>query len=206
MFSNHDDKIDFIIKTLENLYPEPEIPLDHKNTFTFLVAVMLSAQSTDKKVNEITPPLFAKADSAKKMSMLKVEEIKNLIRQIGLAPTKSKNIKKMSQILVEKYNGKVPNSLEKLKKLPGVGQKTASVIVSQIFNAPAFPVDTHIHRLAYRWKLSSGKNVVQTEKDLKRIFPVDLWNKLHLQIIFFGREYCKSKKTKCSCVICSKIV
>ena len=206
MFSNHVDKIDFIIKTLENLYPEPEIPLDHKNTFTFLVAVMLSAQSTDKKVNEITPPLFAKADSAKKMSMLKVEEIKNLIRQIGLAPTKSKNIKKMSQILVEKYNGKVPNSLEKLKKLPGVGQKTASVIVSQIFNEPAFPVDTHIHRLAYRWKLSSGKNVVQTEKDLKRIFPKDLWNKLHLQIIFFGREYCKSKKTKCSCVICSKIV
>ncbi|MBR77505.1 MAG: endonuclease III [Flavobacteriales bacterium] len=206
MFSNHVDKIDFIIKTLENLYPEPEIPLDHKNTFTFLVAVMLSAQSTDKKVNEITPPLFAKADSAKKMSMLKVEEIKNLIRQIGLAPTKSKNIKKMSQILVRKYNGKVPNSLEKLKELPGVGQKTASVIVSQIFNEPAFPVDTHIHRLAYRWKLSSGKNVVQTEKDLKRIFPVDLWNKLHLQIIFFGREYCKSKKTKCSCVICSKIV
>ena len=206
MFSNQVDKIDFIIKTLENLYPEPEIPLDHKNTFTFLVAVMLSAQSTDKKVNEITPPLFAKADSAKKMSMLKVEEIKNLIRQIGLAPTKSKNIKKMSQILVRKYNGKVPNSLEKLKELPGVGQKTASVIVSQIFNEPAFPVDTHIHRLAYRWKLSSGKNVVQTEKDLKRIFPVDLWNKLHLQIIFFGREYCKSKKTKCSCVICSKIV
>tara|TARA_A100001234_G_C12602602_1_gene375744 strand:+ start:493 stop:1113 length:621 start_codon:yes stop_codon:yes gene_type:complete len=206
LFSNHVDKIDFIIKTLENLYPEPEIPLDHKNTFTFLVAVMLSAQSTDKKVNEITPPLFAKADSAKKMSMLKVEEIKNLIRQIGLAPTKSKNIKKMSQILVRKYNGKVPNSLEKLKELPGVGQKTASVIVSQIFNEPAFPVDTHIHRLAYRWKLSSGKNVVQTEKDLKRIFPVDLWNKLHLQIIFFGREYCKSKKTKCSCVICSKIV
>ena len=194
MFSNHDDKIDFIIKTLENLYPNPEIPLDHKNTFTFLVAVMLSAQSTDKKVNEITPQLFAKADSAKKMSMLKVEQIKNLIRQIGLAPTKSKNIKKMSQILVQKYNGKVPNSLEKLKELPGVGQKTASVIVSQIFNEPAFPVDTHIHRLAYRWKLSSGKNVVQTEKDLKRIFPIDLWNKLHLQIIFFGREHCKSKK------------
>ena len=196
MFSNHDDKIDFIIKTLENLYPNPEIPLDHKNTFTFLVAVMLSAQSTDKKVNEITPQLFAKADSAKKMSMLKVEQIKNLIRQIGLAPTKSKNIKKMSQILVQKYNGKVPNSLEKLKELPGVGQKTASVIVSQIFNEPAFPVDTHIHRLAYRWKLSSGKNVVQTEKDLKRIFPIDLWNKLHLQIIFFGREHCKSKKNK----------
>ena len=206
MFSNHDEKIDFIIKTLENLYPNPDIPLDHKNTFTFLVAVMLSAQSTDKKVNEITPNLFAKADSAKKMSMLKVEQIKNLIRQIGLAPTKSKNIKKMSQILVEKYKGKVPNSLEKLKELPGVGQKTASVIVSQIFNEPAFPVDTHIHRLAYRWKLSSGKNVVQTEKDLKRIFPVDLWNKLHLQIIFFGREYCKAKKTKCNCVICSKII
>ena len=206
MFSNHDEKIDFIIKTLENLYPKPEIPLDHKNTFTFLVAVMLSAQSTDKKVNEITPTLFAKADSAKKMSMLKVDQIKNLIRQIGLAPTKSKNIKKMSQILVRKYNGKVPNSLEKLKELPGVGQKTASVIVSQIFNEPAFPVDTHIHRLAYRWKLSSGKNVVQTEKDLKRIFPIDLWNKLHLQIIFFGREHCKSRKTKCGCVICSKIV
>ena len=188
MFSNHDEKIDFIIKTLENLYPKPEIPLDHKNTFTFLVAVMLSAQSTDKKVNEITPPLFAKADSAKKMSMLKVDQIKNLIRQIGLAPTKSKNIKKMSQILVRKYNGKVPNSLEKLKELPGVGQKTASVIVSQIFNEPAFPVDTHIHRLAYRWKLSSGKNVVQTEKDLKRIFPIDLWNKLHLQIIFFWKR------------------
>ena len=206
MFSSLDEKIDFIINTLENLYPNPKIPLDHKNTFTFLVAVMLSAQSTDKKVNEITPALFAKADSAKKMSLLNVEKIKKLIRQIGLAPTKSKNIKKMSQILVNKYNGKVPNSLEELKALPGVGQKTASVIISQIFNKPAFPVDTHIHRLACRWKLSSGKNVVQTEKDLKIIFPVDLWNKLHLQIIFFGREYCKTKKTKCNCIICSKII
>lgn len=206
MFSSNDKKIDFIVKTLENLYPKPEIPLDHKNNFTFLVAVMLSAQSTDKKVNEITPALFDLADSAKKMSLLKVEQIKHLIRQIGLAPTKSKNIKKMSQILVREYNGEVPNSLEKLKQLPGVGQKTASVIISQIFNEPAFPVDTHIHRLAYRWKLSSGKNVVQTEKDLKRIFPIDLWNKLHLQIIFFGREYCKAQKRECNCVICSKIV
>ena len=203
MFSSYDEKIDFIVKTLEKLYPKPKIPLDHKNNFTFLVAVMLSAQSTDKKVNEITPALFDLADSAKKMSLLKVEQIKYLIRQIGLAPTKSKNIKKMSQILVREYNGKVPNSLEKLKQLPGVGQKTASVIISQIFNEPAFPVDTHIHRLAYRWKLSSGKNVVQTEKDLKRIFPIDLWNKLHLQIIFFGREYCKAKNRECNCVICS---
>ena len=206
MFSSNDRKIDFIVKTLENLYPKPKIPLDHKNNFTFLVAVMLSAQSTDKKVNEITPALFDLADSAKKMSLLKVEQIKHLIRQIGLAPTKSKNIKKMSQILVREYKGEVPNSLEKLKQLPGVGQKTASVIISQIFNEPAFPVDTHIHRLAYRWKLSSGKNVVQTEKDLKRIFPIDLWNKLHLQIIFFGREYCKAIKRECNCVICSKIV
>ncbi len=206
MFSSNEEKINFIVKTLENLYPNPEIPLDHKNNFTFLVAVMLSAQSTDKKVNEITPALFDLADSAKKMSLLKVEQIKHLIRQIGLAPTKSKNIKKMSQILVREHKGKVPNSLEKLKQLPGVGQKTASVIISQIFNEPAFPVDTHIHRLAYRWKLSSGKNVVQTEKDLKRIFPIDLWNKLHLQIIFFGREYCKAKKRECNCVICSKIV
>ena len=161
------DKIQFILKTLENLYPEPEIPLDHENNFTFLVAVMLSAQSTDKKVNEITPSLFKTANSAEKMSKVKTKEIQRLIKQIGLAPTKSKNIKKMSRQLLEKHKGEVPKNFEDLENLAGVGHKTASVIMSQAFNQPAFPVDTHIHRLAKRWGLSDGKNVTNTENDLK---------------------------------------
>ena len=198
------DKIQFILKTLENLYPEPEIPLDHENNFTFLVAVMLSAQSTDKKVNEITPSLFKTANSAEKMSKVKTKEIQRLIKQIGLAPTKSKNIKKMSRQLLEKHNGEVPNNFEDLENLAGVGHKTASVIMSQAFNQPAFPVDTHIHRLAKRWGLSDGKNVTNTEKDLKKIFDKNLWNKLHLQIIFYGREYCQARKALCNCKICGK--
>jgi endonuclease-3 len=196
------DKVKFITSTLEELYPEPDIPLNHKNNFTFLVAVMLSAQSTDKKVNEITPKLFQIANTAKEMNKLEVNEIKEIIREIGLAPTKAKNIKKMSKQLLENHKGEVPNTFEELEELAGVGHKTASVIMSQAFNKPAFPVDTHIHRLAFRWGLSSGKNVVTTEKDLKRIFDKELWNKLHLQIIFYGRQYCQARKKKCECMIC----
>ena len=196
------DKVKFITSTLEDLYPEPDIPLNHKNNFTFLVAVMLSAQSTDKKVNEITPKLFQIANTAKEMNKLEVNEIKEIIREIGLAPTKAKNIKKMSKQLLENHKGEVPNTFEELEELAGVGHKTASVIMSQAFNKPAFPVDTHIHRLAFRWGLSNGKNVVTTEKDLKRIFDKELWNKLHLQIIFYGRQYCQARKKKCECMIC----
>ena len=199
------DKINFITSTLDELYPEPDIPLNHENHFTFLVAVMLSAQSTDKKVNEITPRLFEKANNPSKMNKLDVDEIQSIIRQIGLAPTKAKNIKKMSQQLLEKHQGEVPNTFEELEELAGVGHKTASVIMAQAFNTPAFPVDTHIHRLAYRWGLSNGKNVTTTEKDLKRIFDKNLWNKLHLQIIFYGREWCQARKNKCHCKICSNI-
>ena len=199
------DKVKFITSILDNLYPEPSIPLDHENNFTFLVAVMLSAQSTDKKVNEITPRLFEKANNPAKMNELEVDEIQRIIRQIGLAPTKAKNIKKMSQQLLDKHKGKVPNTFEELEELAGVGHKTASVIMAQAFNTPAFPVDTHIHRLAYRWGLSNGKNVVTTEKDLKRIFDKKLWNKLHLQIIFYGREWCQARKNKCECKICSNV-
>ena len=170
-----------------------------------LVAVMLSAQSTDKKVNEITTRLFEKANNPAKMNELEVDEIQRIIRQIGLAPTKAKNIKKMSQQLLDKHNGKVPNTFEELEELAGVGHKTASVIMAQAFNTPAFPVDTHIHRLAYRWGLSNGKNVVNTEKDLKCIFDKKLWNKLHLQIIFYGREWCQARKNKCECKICSNV-
>ncbi len=196
------EKVKFITSTLDDLYPKPDIPLDHENNFTFLVAVMLSAQSTDKKVNEITPKLFEKANSPSKMKKLEVSEIQNIIRQIGLAPTKAKNIKKMSQQLLDNHQGEVPNTFEELEELAGVGHKTASVIMAQAFDTPAFPVDTHIHRLAYRWGLSNGKNVVKTEKDLKRIFDKKLWNKLHLQIIFYGREWCQARKKKCDCNIC----
>ncbi len=199
------DKVEFITSTLDDLYPEPDIPLDHENNFTFLVAVMLSAQSTDKKVNEITPKLFEKANTPAKMHKLEVNEIQSIIRQIGLAPTKAKNIKKMSQQLLEKHQGEVPDTFEELEELAGVGHKTASVLMAQAFNAPAFPVDTHIHRLAYRWGLSNGKNVTNTEKDLKRIFDEHLWNKLHLQIIFYGREWCQARKNKCECKICSNV-
>lgn len=199
------DKVEFVTSTLEKLYPKPEIPLNHENNFTFLVAVMLSAQSTDKKVNEISPRLFKKANTAEKMNLLNAEEIKNYIKEIGLAPTKSKNIKKMSQQLLSLHGGKVPNTFEELENLAGVGHKTASVIMSQAFNHPAFPVDTHIHRLAFRWKLSNGKNVTTTENDLKRKFDESLWNKLHLQMIFYGREWCQARKKECDCKICHKI-
>lgn len=178
-----------VMEELDKLYPQPAIPLDHQDPFTLLVAVMLSAQTTDKKVNEVTPELFAKASNAKAMSRLEEDEIKYYIRQIGLSNTKAKNLKKLSIILVEKYDGVVPQTFEELEELPGVGHKTASVVMSQAFGIPAFPVDTHIHRLMHRWKLSNGKSVEQTEKDAKRLFPKEVWNKLHIQIIYYGREY-----------------
>lgn len=200
------ERVDFIIETLERLYPHPQIPLDHKDAYTMLISVLLSAQCTDKRVNLTTPALFAKADTPKKMVKLEVEEIEDIIRPCGLAPAKSKAIHRLSEILLEKHKGEVPNTYEDLEHLPGVGHKTASVIMSQIFEVPAFPVDTHIHRLMHRWKLSSGKNVEQTERDAKRLFPETLWNKLHLQIIFFGREYCPARgHNENTCLICSKI-
>ena len=198
-------KVEYITSKLEQLYPNPQIPLDHENNFTFLVAVMLSAQSTDKKVNEITPNLFSKANSPKTMSKLSINEIQNIIKEIGLAPTKAKNIQKTAHLLIKRHDGEVPKSFEELEELPGVGHKTASVIMSQAFGEPAFPVDTHIHRLAHRWKLSNGKNVQTTEKDLKRKFHKELWNKLHLQMIFYGREYCQARKKKCTCDICKTV-
>ena len=198
-------KVEYIASKLEELYPNPEIPLDHENNFTFLIAVMLSAQSTDKKVNEITPKLFSKANTPEKMDRLEINEIRDYIREIGLAPTKAKNIKKTSRMLIEKHHGKVPKTFKELEELPGVGHKTASVIMSQAFGQPAFPVDTHIHRLAFRWKLSKGKNVQSTEKDLKRKFDKRLWNKLHLQMIFYGREFCQARKKKCNCEICETV-
>ena len=183
------ERVQFVVDELEKLYPVPPIPLDHQDAFTLLIAVLLSAQTTDKKVNEVTPELFAKAANAKAMSLLEVDEIKYYIRQIGLSNTKAKNIKRLSEILVEKYNGEVPEGFEELEELPGLGHKTASVVMSQWFGHPAFPVDTHIHRLMKLWKLTKGKNVEETEKDAKRIFPKELWNKLHIQIIYYGREY-----------------
>lgn len=174
---------------LEKLYPEVPVPLNHKDAYTLLVAVALSAQTTDKKVNEVTPALFAVADTPEKMAGLDVSEIKELIKEIGLSNQKAKNLKKMSEILAEKFGGKVPQTFAELESLPGVGHKTASVVMSQAFGVPAFPVDTHIHRLMKQWKLTDGKNVVQTEEDAKKIFPKEKWNKLHLQIIFYGREY-----------------
>ena len=183
------EKVAFVIQTLEALYPEPPIPLDHKDPYTLLIAVLLSAQSTDARVNTITPLLFEKADNPYDMLKLSVEQIREIIKPVGLAPMKSKGIYGLSKILVEKYNGLVPQSFDALEALPAVGHKTASVVMAQAFDVPAFPVDTHIHRLMYRWGLSNGKNVVQTERDAKRLFPEDKWNRLHLQIIFYGREY-----------------
>ena len=183
------EKVKFIIDTLQYLYPEIPIPLDHKDPYTLLIAVLLSAQCTDVRVNKITPLLFAKADNPFDMVNLTVEEIKAIIRPCGLSPMKSKGIYGLSKIIIEKYNGQVPQSFEGLEELPAVGHKTASVVMSQAFGIPAFPVDTHIHRLMYRWNLTNGKNVVQTEKDAKRLFPRELWNDLHLQIIWYGREY-----------------
>ena len=183
------ERIQFVIDELEKLYPVPPIPLDPQDAFTLLIAVLLSAQTTDKKVNQVTPELFAKAANAKAMSLLEVDEIKYYIREIGLSNTKAKNIKRLSEILIEKYDGEVPESFEELEELPGVGHKTASVVMSQWFGHPAFPVDTHIHRLMKLWKLTKGKNVEETEKDAKKIFPKELWKKLHIQIIYYGREY-----------------
>ena len=183
------EKVTFMISTLEKLYPKVTQPLDHKDSYTLLIAVLLSAQSTDKGVNKITPILFSKADTPQKMMKLSVEEIRDIIRPVGLSPMKSKGIFELSRILIEKYNGRVPNDIKALESLPAVGHKTASVVMSQAFGVPSFPVDTHIHRLMYRWGFSSGKNVKTTEKDARRLFPKELWNKLHLQIIFYGREY-----------------
>lgn len=182
-----------IHEQLEALYPETPIPLDHKDPYTLLIAVLLSAQCTDERVNKITPSLFAVADTPEAMANVPVKTIRAIIKPCGLSPRKSVAISELSKILVEKYGGKVPEDMEALEALPGVGHKTASVVMSQAFGEPAFPVDTHIHRLAQRWKLTSGKNVVQTEKDLKRAFPRESWNKLHLQIIFYGREYCTAR-------------
>lgn len=185
-----------IQEELEKLYPEVPIPLDHKDPFTLMVAVALSAQTTDKKVNQVTPALFAVADTPEKMANLSVEQIKNLIKEIGLSNSKAKNLKGMAERLVEKYHSVVPQTYEELEELPGVGHKTASVVMSQGFGFPAFPVDTHIHRLMTQWKLTSGKNVVETEKDAKSLFPKSVWNKLHLQIIFYGREYSPARGNK----------
>ncbi len=182
-------KAQIIMDELEKIYPEVPIPLEHSDPFTLMVAVALSAQTTDKKVNQITPKLFEVAGDPFKMKDLEVEEIKALIKEIGLANTKAKNLKRMAELLVERHNGIVPQTYEELENLPGVGHKTASVVMSQGFGFPAFPVDTHIHRLMTQWKLTSGKNVVETEKDAKKLFPKNLWNKIHLQIIFYGREY-----------------
>ena len=200
------DKVKLVIDTLEHHFPETPIPLDHKDPYTLLIAVLLSAQSTDAGVNKVTPILFDRADNPYDMVKLTVEDIRSIIRPVGLSPDKSKNIHALSQILIDQYEGIVPESLEDLESLPGVGHKTASVVVSQAFGVPAFPVDTHIQRLMYRWTLSTGKNVVQTEKDAKRLFPRELWNKLHLQIIFFGRAFCPARgHDPNACPLCSKI-
>ncbi len=186
-------RVEFILRRLQELYPEPPIPLHHKDPYTLLVAVLLSAQCTDERVNQVTPELFALADKAHDMARQDVGEILDIVRPCGLAPQKAKAIKRLSEILVEKYDGEVPRDMAALEALPGVGHKTASVVMSQAFDVPAFPVDTHIHRLAQRWGLTSGKNVVQTERDLKRLFPEEAWNRLHLQIIYYGREFCTAR-------------
>ena len=193
-------RAEIILKELKKLYPSPPIPLDHTNAFTLLVAVVLSAQSTDKKVNELTRELYKVADTPEKMKELGVSRIYDYIKQLGLSNQKSKNIYLLSKLIIEEFDGQVPNSFEELESLPGVGHKTASVVMSQVFNIPSFPVDTHIHRLSQRWGLTNGDNVKQTEKDLKNIFPISEWNTLHLQIIFYGREYCTARGcdgTKC---------
>ena len=190
---NKKEKVEFIIKSLEELYPKTPIPLNHKDPYTLLIAVLLSAQCTDERVNQITPKLFKIADSPKKMIKLSIKEIEDIIRPCGLSPMKSKGIFGLSKMIIEKHDGKVPENFEDLETFPSVGHKTASVVMSQAFGFPAFPVDTHIHRLMFRWGLSNGKNVETTEKDAKRLFPKKLWNKLHLQIIYYGREYCPAR-------------
>lgn len=198
------EKAERIVDMLEELYPETPVPLDHTNHFELLVAVLMSAQTTDLKVNQVTPALFAKANTPQKMAELPVETILQDIRQVGLAPTKARNIKRLSELLVEHHDSVIPDSFEELEALPGVGHKTAGVVLAQAFGIPAFPVDTHIHRLGARWGLSNGTTVERTERDLKAVFPKELWNKLHLQIIFFGREYCPARRHDLTqCPICS---
>lgn len=199
------EKANKILKILENYYPQTPVPLKHSSPYTLLIAVLLSAQCTDERVNKITPILFKKANTPIKMSNLKVADIEKIIRPCGLSPQKSKAISKLSKILVSDYSSRVPRNLEALEALPGVGHKTASVLVSQAYGIPAFPVDTHIHRLAWRWGLSTGKNVKRTEEDLKKLFPIEKWNKLHLQIIFYGREFCPARGHNLeNCIICTK--
>ncbi len=199
-------KSSFILKTLNDFYPNPPIPLHYQNEFTFLVAVLLSAQCTDARVNTVTPLLFKDGKTPEHMREIGLDKIYEIIRPCGLAPRKSKAIYDLSAILLEKYEGEVPRSLEELEELPGVGHKTASVVMAQMFHVPTFPVDTHIHRLATRWKLTSGKNVVETERDLKKIFPQESWNKLHLQIIYYGREFCPARSHDIEkCPICLEV-
>ncbi|MFN4874741.1 MAG: endonuclease III, partial [Akkermansiaceae bacterium] len=199
-------RADHLLHRLEEFYPKTPIPLDHTSPYTLLIAVLLSAQCTDVRVNQVTPALFKLAKTPEKMRLIAVDKIREIIRPCGLSPTKAAAISKLSEILVEQHNGIVPQSFEELETLPGVGHKTASVVMAQAFGVPAFPVDTHIHRLAKRWKLTSGKNVVQTERDLKKVFPRESWNKLHLQIIFYGREHCTARgcdgKT---CILCREV-
>ena len=197
---NKDARADFVDRRLEELYPETPIPLVHRDAYTLLVAVVLSAQCTDKRVNEVTPALFALSDRPEVMARVPVEKINAIVRPCGLAPMKAKAISRLSQLIMEKHNGQVPRTFEELEELPGVGHKTASVVMSQAFGVPAFPVDTHIHRLAQRWKLTGGKNVEQTERDLKALFPSGHWNQLHLRIIYYGREYCTARG--CDGTIC----
>jgi len=200
------EKVSFIAQKLDELFPDPGIPLHHKDAYTLLISVLLSAQCTDERVNKTTPHLFRLADNPYAMAKLKVEQISEIIRPCGLAPAKSKAILGLSKILVEQHNGQVPDTFEALEALPGVGHKTASVVMSQVFHVPAFPVDTHIHRLAWRWGLTNGRSVTQTEADLKRLFPLESWNRLHLQIIYFGRTYCPARGHVPSvCPICSKV-
>ena len=191
---NKKERVKFVIDKLEELYPKVPIPLNHKDPYTLLIAVLLSAQSTDARVNIITPKLFKAADNPYDMIKLSIDEIREIIKPVGLSPMKSKGVYGLSKMIIEKHNGKVPNNFKDLEAFPAVGHKTASVVMSQAFGIPTFPVDTHIHRLMYRWNLSSGKNVTQTEKDAKRLFPKKLWNKLHLQIIYYGREYSPARK------------
>jgi len=203
---NKKEKALLIQKILDELFPDPPIPLSHMNDFTLLIAVLLSARTTDAQVNKVTPVLFDKAHTPEQMVKLSVDEIREIIKPCGLSPGKARNILELSKILIEKHQGKVPNTFEELEALPGIGHKCASIMMAQAFNTPAFPVDTHIHRCAQRWGLSSGKSVVQTERDLKKIFPSELWIKLHLQIIYFARAYCQARNhQKFLCPICSKI-
>jgi len=204
--SKKQQRADHLLHRLEEFYPKTPIPLDHTSPYTLLIAVLLSAQCTDVRVNQVTPALFKLAKTPEKMRLIAVDKIREIIRPCGLSPTKAAAISKLSEILVEQHNGIVPQSFEELETLPGVGHKTASVVMAQAFGVPAFPVDTHIHRLAKRWKLTSGKNVVQTERDLKKVFPRESWNKLHLQIIFYGREHCTARGCDGkSCILCREV-